>query len=787
MLAPEMREKKTMSPSEATPLLTSVTVVPRRPRYPHHTVRRICSFALGLLLLCSLTLFLIPTAILPREHGSIWSYLPWARPFPHAAWPQSNGLGYKELQAILQETPSAAKAREWSSYYTAGPHLAGKNLSQALWTQERWQEFGVADTSIVAYDIYLNYPVDHALRLLKQKADGEKAEVQYEATLEEDVLEEDHTSGLPGRVPTFHGYSASGNVTAPFVYVNFGTVKDFQDLVDANISLAGKIAIAKYGGIFRGLKVKAAQEHGMVGVVLYDDPQSDGDITEENGYKPYPEGPARNPSAVQRGSVQFLSIAPGDPTTPGYPSKPGSERKDPSHSIPSIPSIPVSYKEILPFLKALNGHGPKAEDFNEYWQGGKLGYKGVKYNIGPTPDDIVINLYNEQEYTTTPLWNVIGVIKGSIPDEAVVVGNHRDAWIAGGAADPNSGSAALNEVIRSFGEALKAGWKPLRTIVFASWDGEEYGLLGSTEWVEEQLPWLSKANIAYLNLDGAASGPNFKTSASPLLNSAIYEATGLVQSPNQTVAGQTVRDVWEAVANKHIGTMGSGSDFTAFQDFAGIASLDLGFTNWGQDAVYHYHSNYDSFDWMNRFGDPHWLYHEACAKVLALITANLVETPVLSLNATDYGLGLATYLDKIRPDAKQLPDGASFDFGPLDKAIAEFQEVAVRFDAYAADLASQLGEDVPWYHWWKKVKLYFQIRLVNDKYKFLERAFLYAPGLDGRSWFKHVVFAPGVWTGYAGATYPGLVESFDVGDVSNAQKWRAIIVERLETATKLLH
>lgn len=297
-----------MSPSEATPLLTSVNVVPRRPRYPHHTLRRICSVSLAFLLVLCLTLFLIPTAILPREHGSIWSYFPGARPFPHAAWPQGNGLRYKELQAILQETPSAEKAREWSSYYTSGPHLAGKNLSQALWTQERWQEFGVADTSIVAYDIYLNYPVDHALSLLKKKGgEKEQFEVQYEATLEEDVLEEDHTSGLEDRVPTFHGYSASGNVTAPFVYVNFGTVGDFQDLVDANVSLAGKIAIAKYGRIFRGLKVKAAQEHDMVGVVLYDDPQADGEITEENGYKPYPEGPARNPSAVQRGSVQYLS------------------------------------------------------------------------------------------------------------------------------------------------------------------------------------------------------------------------------------------------------------------------------------------------------------------------------------------------------------------------------------------------------------------------------------------------------------------------------------------------
>jgi N-acetylated-alpha-linked acidic dipeptidase len=258
------------------------------------------------LLVLAGTLFVIPVAILPREHGSIWSYLPWSHPIPHDAWPESYGLPYDQLQQILLNVPSAAKAREWSNYYTAGPHLAGKNLSQALWTMEKWKEFGVEDTSLAAYDIYINYPVDHRLALLNQ-SDG-KTEVTFEATLEEDVLEEDPTSGLPDRVPVFHGYSATGNVTAQYVYVNFGTYADFEDLVNSNITLEGKIAIAKYGRNFRGLKVKRAQELGMVGIVIYSDPQEDGEITEENGYEAYPNGPARNPSAIQRGSTQFLSM-----------------------------------------------------------------------------------------------------------------------------------------------------------------------------------------------------------------------------------------------------------------------------------------------------------------------------------------------------------------------------------------------------------------------------------------------------------------------------------------------
>ncbi|KAJ6119435.1 Peptidase M28 [Penicillium sp. IBT 18751x] len=771
-----MREKN-MPFSETTPLL-EVHVAPPRHRYPHHNIRRACTFILSTLLVIVVILFLIPTAILPREHGSIWSYLPWSNPFPHSAWPQTYGLPYDQLQQVLLETPSAAKAREWSEYYTAGPHLAGKNLSQALWTMEKWKEFGVEDTTIATYDIYLNYPLEHRLALLKKS--GDKTEVTFEATLEEDILEEDPTSGLPDRIPVFHGYSATGNVTAQYVYANFGTFKDYEDLVKAGIDLEGKIAIVKYGGIFRGLKVKRAQELGMVGVLIYSDPQEDGEITEENGYKAYPDGPARNPSAIQRGSTQFLSFLPGDPTTPGYPSKPGCERQEPN-SIPSIPSLPISYKEVLPFLKALNGHGPKASEFNKYWQGGRLGYKGVEYNIGPSPEDVVINLDNQQEYVTTPLWNVIGVVKGHIPDEVIILGNHRDAWIAGGAVDPNSGSAALNEVIRSFGEAMKAGWKPLRTVVFASWDGEEYGLLGSTEWVEEYLPWLSKANVAYLNVDVAAAGTEFDPRAAPLLNKVIRDVAGLVQSPNQTVPGQTVGDVWDG----KIATMGSGSDFTAFQDFAGVASLDFGFGRGENDPVYHYHSNYDSFAWMEKYGDPTWSYHTACTKLWALAAAQLIETPVIAFSAADYARGLGDYLARAKPAAKNVP-GAHFDFSGLDLAIDRFGAAAILFDKYAEDLTAQLGEHIPWYLWWKKVRLLFQIRVANDKYKGIERAFLYEPGLDGRNWFKHVVFAPGIWTGYSGATYPGLVESLEAEDVENAKKWGKIIEERIDAATKLL-
>ncbi|KAI0178528.1 Zn-dependent exopeptidase [Hypoxylon sp. FL1284] len=787
--------------NEHTPLITTVTVREARPRYPHHIIRRFCTVALGSSLIALFITFLVSVVFAP-PHST-----------PHS-WPghHKKHLTYEQLQTILLETPSPARAAEWQQYYTAGPHLAGKNLSQAEWTRDRWEEWGIK-SDVVAYDTYINYPLDHRLAMLeKSKSDSTDEEawkVAFEATLEEDVLEEDPTSGLEDSVPTFHGYSASGNVTGSFVYVNYGTYLDYEDLLDANVSLEGKIAVARYGGIFRGLKVKRAQELGMIGCVLFTDPGDDGEITEANGYDTYPNGPARHPSSVQRGSVQFLSVSPGDPTTPGWPSKPGAPRAPVDGAIPSIPSLPISFAEALPILKALNGHGPQAKDFGEYWtRNAGLGYKGVDYNVGPSPDNLVLHLRNEQEYTTTPQWDVIGIINGTIPDEVIVVGNHRDAWIAGGAGDPNSGSAVLNEVIRGFGQALEMGWKPLRTIVFASWDGEEYGLVGSTEWVEEYLPWLSVANVAYVNVDVGVRSPVFEASAAPLLHKLIYDVTALVQSPNQTVEGQTVRDVWDG----YISTMGSGSDFTAFQDYAGIPSLSFGFGGEAKDSpIYHYHSNYDSYHWMAEFGDPGFAYHKAMAQVLGLSVAKLAETPLVSLNATDYASALKDYIKKVEAklsatDLELVTEKDIFEFraravgtevtGDADileeplarlyQSVGELKSAAIKLDEKAEKLAKKANEHIPWWKWISKLKLLHEIRFTNTKYKNIERAFLYEPGLDSRPWFKHVVFAPGLWTGYAGAVFPGLVESIDNKDFNKALEWIAIIDDCIKTATKTI-
>nr|XP_036577953.1 glutamate carboxypeptidase II [Colletotrichum truncatum]KAF6785083.1 glutamate carboxypeptidase II [Colletotrichum truncatum] len=793
--------------NERTPLITNVYVGAPRPRYQNHVVRRFCTIALSSILIFWSVFFVVALFVddPPRHHHH-----------HHHGWSLTNSLNrapitHEEVQKILFEVPSSERAEEWSRYYAAGPHLAGQNYSQALWTKEKWGSWGI-QSDIVSYDVYLNYPVDHSLSLLSKSKEEEKSEwkVEFKAALEEDVLEEDPTTSLPNRVPTFHGFSASGNVTGSFVFVNYGTYQDYEDLLKANVSLEGKIAIAKYGGIFRGLKVKRAQELGMIGALLYSDPGDDGKVTEENGYEVYPNGPARHPSAVQRGSAQFLSVRPGDPSTPGYPSKPGAPRAPVDDATPSIPSIPISYADAIPILKALNGHGPSIKDFNKYWNRNLgLGYKGVEYNIGPSPDNIVLNLYNEQNYTTTPLWNVIGIVNGTIPNEVIVVGNHRDAWIAGGAGDPNSGSAVLNEVIRGVGIAVASGWKPTRTIVFASWDGEEYSLIGSTEWVEEYLPWLSQATVAYVNVDVGVRGPHFSSSAAPLLHRVLRDVTHLVPSPNQTVPGQTVGDVW----NGYISTMGSGSDFTAFQDFAGIPSIDMGFGGENVDAIYQYHSNYDSFHWMEKFGDPGFVYHRTMAQILGLVVAELSNVPVIRFNATDYADALDAYVDQVETkltaaeptnDEELFRQRASITVSDVDirgsqsqfraslqvlrTSIAALREKSEKLDATAAWVDAELKSDIPWWNLLRKIKLALAFVWVNKSYKGFERNFLYPGGLDGRNWFKHVVFAPGLWTGYAGgeAVYPGLQESIDAKDYINAVKWSGIINECVASANKAI-
>ena len=357
-------------------------------------------------------------------------------------------------EAVLFDSFNNNTLEEWSYYYTHGAHLAGTNRTMAQWTADRWTENGF-QTRLDQYVTYLNYPVSHSLSLTYPNGSV------FPLSLKEAVLVEDETTSYPNRIPTFNGYSFTGNATAEYVYVGRGQMVDFDALVALGVPLEGKIALAKYGGPFRGLKVKNAALYGMIGCILFTDPGDDGNITEAKGYAPYPDGPARNPTSVQRGSVQFLSTYPGDPTTPGYPSKDDSPRADKSPVVPSIPSLPISYAEAIPLLRALDGFGTPGDQVNRTnW----VGALNVTYSTGPAPG-AVLSMSNVMRDAITPMWDAVGIINGTNQDEVIIIGNHRDAWIVGGAADPNSGSAIMVELSKAFGKLLATGWKPRRTII----------------------------------------------------------------------------------------------------------------------------------------------------------------------------------------------------------------------------------------------------------------------------------------------------------------------------------
>lgn len=690
----------------------------------------------------------------------------------------NNWLPQSELERLVFQSIKPEELREWSKNYTRKAHLAGDGKDLADWTNDMFTEYGFK-SEVSPYYIYLNTPEDNGLNLLHVNGS-----VKYKAALHEDVLKEDPTSGNKDSVPVFHGYSASGNVTAKFVYANFGRVEDFAALVKRGIEIEGKIVIVRYEMVFRGLKVKLAQEHGAVGVVIFTDPTLDGGMDIQHGYKPYPDGPARHPSSVQRGSVNFLSYGPGDPTTPGYASTIDAERQDPDPFVPHIPSIPISYEDAVPILKALNGHGPGPEDFEEGDWDGIL--EGVNYNVGPS--ELELNLFNQQNYSIKPIYNVVGRMEGILPEEAIIVGNHRDSWIAGGSSDPNSGSAALLALAKALGHLKSKGWRPLRTIILASWDGEEYALLGSTEYGEDKAKYLSKNVLAYVNVDVAVAGSQFTAGASPSLNSLVQSVTKRIDYPK----GGSLHKHWKESSGATIATLGTGSDYTVFLDHLGIPSVDMGFYKGPEDPVYMYHSNYDSFHWMDTFCDPEWKIHATAAKVLSLLTLTLSERAVADLHFEEYGSVLMTGLEEIlnveyEMDTKtDLGISAQRSIQELNNTIQAFTEAGRKMDEYSDDLNDQFTRDWPWYKYYKKIALLFKIHAVNFKLLYLERVFLYEDGLDKRPWYKHVLFAPDRYLGYGGAVFPGILESIQDNDMENLIKWAVVSKQVLDKAISAL-
>lgn len=638
-------------------------------------------------------------------------------------------------EKIYLDVPSNSSAAAASRRYTANAHPAGTgwDLITALQVKNDWEaalglrqsgadehiyEAGSHESQsrirgegalkklgvwIDTYYPVLNTPVSSSVTLL--------TDPPVHAKLREEYLPGDPDSRLRDEVPVFHGFSVSGNVQAQYIYAGYGTKKEFELLQSKGIDFKGKIALVKYGYVFRGLKVKAAQEAGAIGTLIFTDPGDDGEVTEENGYAQYPDGPARVPSSVQRGSVQFLSMYPGDPTTPGEPAYKNATRIE-GGNFPDIPSLPLSYEDAIPLLKALKGKGLPASEVDPSFEGG-LGYKGVEYFTGPS--DVEVHLVNEVNTRVTPVWNTLAVVPGHITDEVVIVGNHRDAWVLGGA-DPNSGTASQYELVRGLGELIKKGWKPLRSIILASWDAEEYGLVGSTEWAEDFGDWLQGHAAAYLNLDSSSSGQNLRASASPSLALLLRGAAEEIEKTTQP--GVSVWDAraaggdWDAfkaalhpslvpakaesvtAGGSGVRPLGSGSDYTAFLQRYGIASTDFSFSGGPKDPVYHYHSIYDSHHWVKNFGDPGFHKHTEAAKIIGLIALRLADSVILPFNTTQYARDLAYYLTKIE-DLKKEAGYDSLDLVPLGDAIKDLAAASAELDAERVELIDKLRAALP--------------------------------------------------------------------------------------------
>lgn len=739
---------------------------------------------------------------------------------PYAAL--TNGKEHTDIN-VYEEINKALKvnlAEQWSHAYTNESHLAGENQRLVEFTRAKFEDAGF-ESSIDNYEVYLSKPIDHGLWLRK----GEKT--IYEAPLTEDALDKDETS-KKNTVPTFVGYGANGNVTAEYIYGSYCSLDDFAELTHRNVVVKGKVVVCRYGGIFRGLKVKFAQDNGAVGVLLYTDPGDDHGITPANGFKQYPHGPARHELSVQRGSVQFLGgigAAPGDPTTPGIPLKPGVDRVDPHNSIGKIPVLPVSYRDIKPILEKLNGHGERI---------GKVGgLSTFDYTTGPNPK-FEVNVYLNQKFGIETITNVYGELKGKNSHEVIIVGNHRDAWIKGGAGDPNLGLAVLLEVARALGTLKGLGYKFKRTIVLHLYDGEEYGLLGLTEGGEYYANEYKKKVISYVNLDSAVTGSNFHLSALPLLNEILLKVAAHVEHPK----GGTLLENFNA-RNGRIGHLGSGSDYTVFLEHLGIPLADIGFSGTKGDAVYQYHSNYDLFHWMKTYGDPGFVYHNVAAHYVATLVAALADHKVVPFGTADYARALSTYFEKVRHSVKEKwldrkvkttggcgksnrPHGVmskhmnahmashnnkqmGWKHGSSHKkphhkphndtlanlltqvshGLYDFEKVAKKFDQTTQELEHK-ARHRDQLSWWKRIKLHFLLGLHNGKLKAIEQSFLVEEGLYKRPWFKHQVFAAGRFTGYAGQTLPGLTEAIEDDDYERFVKWVYLLRNAVNSATEIL-
>ncbi len=683
--------------------------------------------------------------------------------------PPQSVFGYTDFaqQAKLDRTflavPDAKVAGADLKTLTAAPHIAGskEDYATAEFVAGKFREAGF-ETSIVPYRAWLNLPKE--IRLEATDADGK---ILMRGPTREHVAV-DPFQDDPRVVTPFNGSSPSGDVTAEVVYANYGRPEDFKRLDDLHIDVRGKIVLVRYGSNFRGVKVYVAQQHGAAGVIIYSDPADDGYTRGDI----YPRGPYRPETGVQRGSVQYMFKYPGDATTPGVastPDLPQGQRVPIAQvtSLPTIPSTPISYHDASPILDHLGG-----PDAPRDWQG------GLPFNYHVGPGGVKVHMLLRQDYSMQTIWDVIGRIPGSeFPDEWVVAGNHRDAWVYG-AVDPNSGTAAMLESVRGIGALLKTGWKPKRTILFGSWDAEEEGLIGSTEWAEDHAKELQHA-VAYLNTDVAVSGPDFSASAVPSLKQFLREVAREVPSPK----GGTVYDQWKAEQatgenarhpnngfnqsrpnyrqeDVEVGDLGSGSDYTPFIQHLGVPSTDI--SSGGPYGVYH--SVFDNYSWFIKNADPTFVYEQQQARVMGLEVLHMADCDVLPYDYVTYGKEIQSYLEQAKKKASGM---AGLDFSAALKAAQEFTAAAGRVHTKQ----SSPGADT---------------KALNAALRQTEESLLLPEGLPNRPWFKHAIYAPGEYTGYAAVVVPGVNEAIDAKDDARAKGQLTALTAAIERATAVM-
>ncbi len=622
-----------------------------------------------------------------------------------------------KAEASVLAIPTPENARALLAAITKEPHVAGTpaDYRTAVFVRDKPRELGWK-ADIAEIEVLLNYPYDGGLptHLSLTKP------VTKALPLDEAPIASDKDSASSDAFGAFHGYGASGAASGQVVYANYGRPEDYTALDKLGIDVKGKVVLVRYGGNFRGLKVRNAQKRGAAGILIFSDPADDGFAKGDV----YPNGRFRPPSAIQRGSVQFLSLGPGDPLTPYGPSTAGAKRipidngsglskseawqKEMGLKLEdyyaTIPSLPLSYETAHEILKVLAGPIVPTG-----WQGGLP----LAYHVGPGPAEVSFSV--QMDYKLRKIWNVIATIPGTVePDRWVLVGNHRDAWVYG-AVDPGSGTAATLEMCRAIGEAVKSGWKPRRTLLYASWDAEEYGLVGSTEWAEEHTKTLGEKAVLLLNVDSAVSGRELEAGGVPSLRNLMLDAAGSINDPRSgrplaAIWTESRRNTWATSAplvlsdpvwdhrqsdikysSAHdrpmhpsggfvpqMGYLGSGSDYTVFVDHLGIPAVDMGFK--GGYGVYH--SMYDNFNWMEKFGDPEFLTHATAARLYTVFVMRASAAEILPLKFAPYGVALRNHVDELRmiqaqrarkaDPAKDRIDAEIKGIDPLIRAVRDF-------------------------------------------------------------------------------------------------------------------